>query len=76
MAGIISASMPLLVVEDRVNGTTAATFFADGPWGHQLRFGAHGPETLKGLGWIRDVVAPALQALMAFAERYPGRGEA
>jgi hypothetical protein len=64
MAGIISASMPLLVVEDRVNGTTAATFFADGPWGHQLRFGAHGPETLKGLGWIRDVVAPALQAVL------------
>jgi hypothetical protein len=64
MAGIISASMPVLVVEDRVNGTTAATFLADGPWGHQLRFGAHGPETLKGLGWIRDVVAPALQAVL------------
>src|SRR5262245_1407263 len=64
MAGIISPSMPVLVVEDRVNGTTAATFLADGPWGHQLRFGAHGPETLKGLAWIRDVVAPAFQAVL------------
>jgi Protein of unknown function (DUF1116) len=64
MAGIISPGMPVLVVEDRVNGTTAATFLADGPWGHQLRFGAHGPETLKGLAWIRDVVAPAFQTVL------------
>jgi hypothetical protein len=64
MAGIISPGMPVLVVEDRVNGTTASSFFADGPWGHQLRFGAHGPETLKGLAWARDIVAPALQAVL------------
>lgn len=64
MAGIISPDMPVLVVEDRVNGTVAFSFFADGPWGHQLRFGAHGPETLKGLAWIRDVVAPAFQAVL------------
>src|SRR5258708_30757002 len=44
-----------LVVEDKVNGTSAFSFIADGPWGHQLRFGAHGPETLAGLAWIRDV---------------------
>jgi uncharacterized protein DUF1116 len=64
MAGIISPQMPLLVVEDRVNGTAAFSFIADGPWGHQLRFGAHGPETLRGLAWIRDVVAPALGAVL------------
>lgn len=64
MAGVISPSTPLLVVEDPVNGTTAASFIADGPWGHQLRFGAHGPETLAGLAWIRDVVAPALTAVL------------
>jgi len=65
MAGVISPSAPLLVVEDPANGTTASTFIADGPWGHQLRFGAHGPETLAGLAWIRDVVAPALSAVLA-----------
>jgi hypothetical protein len=64
MAGIISPGTPLLVVEDAVNGTSAFSFMADGPWGHQLRFGAHGPETLAGLAWIRDVAAPALQAVL------------
>ncbi|HEV8437527.1 MAG TPA: DUF1116 domain-containing protein [Methylomirabilota bacterium] len=64
MAGVISPSTPLLVVEDPANRTTAYTFIADGPWGHQLRFGAHGPETLAGLAWIRDVVAPAFQAVL------------
>jgi hypothetical protein len=64
MAGVISPGTPVLVVEDPVNRTTACTFIADGPWGHQLRFGAHGPETLAGLAWIRDVVAPALQAVL------------
>ena len=65
MAGVISPGTPLLVVEDAVNATAAFTFMADGPWGHQLRFGAHGPETLKGLAWVRDVVAPAFQAVLA-----------
>ena len=64
MAGVISPSTPLLVVEDAANGTSASTFIADGPSGHQLRFGAHGPETLAGLAWIRDVVAPAFQAVL------------
>ncbi len=64
MAGIISPSMPLLVVEDQANGTAAYSFIADGPWGHQLRFGGHGPETLAGLAWIRDVVAPALASVL------------
>src|SRR5438034_1231779 len=55
---------PLLVVEDAANKTSSASFIADGPWGHQLRFGAHGPETLQGLAWIRDVAAPAFQAVL------------
>lgn len=64
MAGVISPGTPVLVVEDPANKTTAASFIADGPWGHQLRFGAHGPETLNGLAWIRDVVAPAFAAVL------------
>ncbi len=64
MAGVISPATPLLVVEDAVNGTATGSFIADGPWGHQLRFGAHGPETLAGLAWIRDVVAPAFSAVL------------
>jgi hypothetical protein len=64
MAGIISPGTPLLVVEDAANGTAGYSFMADGPWGHQLRFGAFGPETQKGLAWIRDVAAPALGAVL------------
>ncbi|MBI4610147.1 MAG: DUF1116 domain-containing protein [Candidatus Rokubacteria bacterium] len=64
MAGVISPSTPVIVVEDPVNGTAAYTFIADGPWGHQLRFGAHGRETLAGLAWIRDIVAPAFEAVL------------
>jgi hypothetical protein len=64
MAGVISPGMPLLVVEDAVNATAAYSFMAVGPWGHQLRFGAYGPDTLKGLAWIRDVAAPAFQVVL------------
>jgi hypothetical protein len=64
MAGIISPGTPLLVVEDPINKTAAYSFFGDGPWGHQLRFGAHGPETLAGLRWLRDVAAPTFQAVL------------
>lgn len=64
MAGVISPGTPLLVVEDAANRTSSYTFIADGPWGHQLRFGAHGPETLAGLAWIRDVAAPSFQAVL------------
>jgi Protein of unknown function (DUF1116) len=64
MAGVISPGTPLIVVEDVANGTAAFTFLADGPWGHQLRFGAHGAETLQGLAWVRDVAAPAFQAVL------------
>ena len=64
MAGVISPGTPVLVIEDSINRTAAASFIADGPWGHQLRFGAHGQETLTGLAWIRDVVAPAFAAVL------------
>jgi hypothetical protein len=64
MAGIISPGMPVLVVEDEAHGTRACSIIADGPWGKQLRFGAHAPETLAGLAWVRDVLAPALQAAL------------
>jgi hypothetical protein len=63
MAGIISPATPLIVVEDRANGTTAWSFMGTGP-GPQLRFGAHGSEALARLAWNRDVVAPAFQRVL------------
>ena len=63
MAGIISPEMPLIVVEDRANGTKAWSFVGTGP-GPQIRFGAHGPEALARLAWNRDVLAPAFQRVL------------
>ena len=63
MAGVISPGTPLIVVEDRANGTTAWSFMGTGP-GPQIRFGAHGPEALARLAWNRDVVAPAFQRVI------------
>ncbi|MGH7263568.1 MAG: DUF1116 domain-containing protein, partial [Candidatus Rokuibacteriota bacterium] len=59
MAGIISPGMPVLVVEDRANGTVACATLNEGP-SPAARFGAHGPETVERLRWLRDVLAPAL----------------
>jgi hypothetical protein len=63
MAGIISPRMPVIVVEDRVNGTRACATMGTGP-GPQIRFGAHGPEALARLAWNHEVMAPALQAVL------------
>jgi uncharacterized protein DUF1116 len=63
MAGVISPGTPLIVVEDRANGTTAWSFMGTGP-GPQIRFGAHGPEALARLAWNRDVMAPALSRVI------------
>ncbi len=63
MTGIISPSMPIMVVEGRLNGSVAyATFGETGA--QQARFGAHGPETVARLGWIRDVLGPALRRVI------------
>ena len=63
MTGIISPSMPVLVVEDRANGTTAYSSINEG-MGRTVRFGAHGPETIARLAWMRDVLAPALHIVV------------
>jgi hypothetical protein len=59
MAGIISPSMPLWIVEDAASGARAYSNFNEG-LGKALRFGAYGPEVLARLAWMRDALAPAL----------------
>src|SRR5437899_7881302 len=65
MAGVISPSTPLLIVEDPVNRTTSASFIADGPWGHPLPFGAPGPAQPLGPRWIPRRVSPAQASVLA-----------
>jgi hypothetical protein len=63
MAGIISPSMPVWIVEDRARGARAYSNFNEG-LGKALRFGAYGAEVLERLRWIASVLAPALGAAL------------
>ncbi len=59
MAGVMTASMPVFVVENRAAGNCAYATLNEG-LGKVLRYGAHAPEVLERLGWFRDVLGPAL----------------
>ena len=64
MAGIISPSMPVFVVENRAAGNRAYCNFNEG-LGKVLRFGANGPAVIARLRMMAGVVAPTLRAVLA-----------
>ena len=59
MAGATTASMPVLVVENRTAGTRAFSTLNEG-LGKVLRYGAYASDVIDRLRWFRDVVGPAL----------------
>lgn len=59
MAGIISSSMPVFVVEDSTQGNQTFATLNEG-LGKVLRFGAYAPEVLERLRWMQRVLGPAL----------------
>ena len=59
MAGLISASMPVLVIEEPIYGHQAFSTLNEG-LGKVLRYGANSPDVLAKLRWIEQVLAPAL----------------
>lgn len=59
MAGIISADMPVLVVEDRVHGYRTYSTLNEG-LGKVLRYGAYAPEVLAHLHWMRETLGTVL----------------
>lgn len=63
MAGIISPSMPVWRVLNPVHGNRSFSNLNEG-LGKVLRFGANGPEVIARLNWMRDTLAPALQAAL------------
>ncbi len=63
MAGIVSYSMPLLVVENETYGVTAYSTLNEGQ-GHVLRFGANTPQVIQHLHWLEQHLAPALDAAL------------
>jgi hypothetical protein len=56
MAGVVSPSMPMCVIENATHGNRAFCTFNEG-LGKVLRYGANGPDVLERLAWIRDVLA-------------------
>lgn len=60
MAGVVSASMPVYVVENRAAGNRAYSTLNEG-YGKVLRYGAYSSEVLDRLRWFERVMFPALQ---------------
>lgn len=60
MAGVCTASMPVLVVENRDAGNRAFCTLYEGPQRERLTYGVYNDAVRRNLQWIRDVVAPLL----------------
>ena len=63
MAGVVSPSMPVVVVENAGAGTRAHATLNEG-LGKVLRFGAYDASVLDRLRWFRDVLGPTLSAAL------------
>jgi hypothetical protein len=59
MAGVVSPSMPVVVVENTEGGNRAFATLNEG-LGKVLRFGAYDDSVLERLRWFRDVFGPTL----------------
>jgi hypothetical protein len=59
MAGVVSASMPVSVLEDSEHGGHAYCTLNEG-LGKVLRYGAYSPDVIDRLRWLQAVLAPAL----------------
>nr|WP_304659766.1 DUF1116 domain-containing protein [Arthrobacter sp. zg-Y1116] len=64
LTGVCSASMPVLVVQDRLSGRTATCRTNEGAGTRALTFGSQGPAVNANLARIRDRVAPALARIL------------
>jgi hypothetical protein len=59
MAGIISPTMPVFVVEDKIHGSRTFSTLNEG-LGKVLRYGAYAPGVLERLRWLGESLGPAL----------------
>jgi Protein of unknown function (DUF1116) len=59
MAGIISPSMPVYIVENAAGGTRAYSTLNEG-YGKVLRYGAYSDDVLARLRWIEGTLAPVI----------------
>ncbi len=63
LAGVISPSMPVFVINDNTTGEAAYTNINEG-LGKVLRFGAYDETVLDRLKWIEQTVGPTLAAVL------------
>ncbi len=63
MAGIISPSMPVWIIDDTTHGTTTYSNLNEG-LGKVLRFGANAPDVIERLQWMQNVLGPSLVATL------------
>jgi hypothetical protein len=63
MAGVVTPSMPVAVVENRHRGNRAYATLNEG-LGRVLRYGAYDAPVLERLRWFRDVLGPLLAAAL------------
>ncbi len=61
VAGVCSASMPVLVVEDPSTGRRAFSGLYEGRQSERLTFGVYNDAVARHLRFLRDVVAPTLR---------------
>jgi hypothetical protein len=61
MAGVVSPSMPMFVIENGAFGNQAFCSLNEG-LGKVLRYGAYAPEVIDRLRWMQSVLGPALDA--------------
>ena len=61
MAGVVTASMPVWIVENATAGNRAYCTLNEG-LGKVLRYGAFAEEVIERLNWMRDELAPILSA--------------
>ncbi|HSA89982.1 MAG TPA: DUF1116 domain-containing protein [Burkholderiales bacterium] len=61
MAGILSPSMPVWMVENATQGNRAFSTLNEG-LGKVLRFGANSPEVIARLRWMEKTLAPTLRS--------------
>jgi len=64
MAGIISASMPVHIIENKTFGNKAYCTVNEG-LGKVLRFGANSEEVIKKLKWIENTLLPVMQGVLS-----------
>ncbi|MBL8837803.1 MAG: DUF1116 domain-containing protein [Alphaproteobacteria bacterium] len=62
VAGVYTASMPVLVVENAANGNRGFCNFYEGDSRRRLNYGSYDADVHRSLCFVRDVIAPTLGA--------------